>query len=102
MPAISNMPRDYMAIAGSLAAQFSVAQGVDAKISIWCATLNIADNMLAHEPRNFNRNDFYFLVFGTRDHFAARDEIYRAHANSASIPAWMKANMQADAARLSV
>ena len=95
MPAISNMPRDYMAIAGSLAAQFSVAQGVDAKISIWCATLNIADNMLAAEPHNFNRNDFYFLVFGTRDHFAARDAVYANSIHSDRIPAWMKSNLEA-------
>lgn len=86
MPAINNMPRDYKAIAEVLAGEYALANTMQVKSALWCATLSIADKMLQAEPTNFNRSDFYFIVFGTRDHFEARDKFTRQWANENETP----------------
>jgi len=82
MTAISNMPRDYKAIGEVLAGEYAQAGTMQVKSAIWCATLSIADKMLKAEPNNFNRSEFYAIVFGTPDHFAARDEFTRKWVNA--------------------
>jgi hypothetical protein len=67
--------KDYIAIAGILAAQFAVATPAE-KGPIWALTLSMAD-YFATEGARFDRSKFYTAVLGSPDHFQVRDDFMR-------------------------
>ena len=58
--------KDFNAIADVLQAQWSIASGFDAKVSVWETTLSIAD-VFAQSNYRFDRARFYVAVFGVGD-----------------------------------
>ena len=63
--------RDYIAIGGVLAGAWGVGSPRERGV-VWKVTLGIADKFKQDNVR-FDREKFYDYVFGTRDHFKARD-----------------------------
>ncbi len=62
--------KHYRAIGGVLAGSWAC----EPTMQVWKVTLSIADVFAQDNPR-FDRARFYEFVFGTRDHFAARDSL---------------------------
>jgi hypothetical protein len=69
--------KDFIAIADVLAGQWAVESTREAKLAVWTTTLSMAD-LCAKGNSRFDRERFYAAVFGTKDHFAARDSALRS------------------------
>ena len=85
--------KDFIAIADVLAGQWAVETSREAKLCVWTTTLSMAD-MCARGNERFDREKFYAAVFGTADHFAARDSALRAlpaaiQAKQPTRPGWI-------------
>lgn len=64
--------KDYLAIGGVLAGEWNQTTSPIKRGVIWTLTLSIADKF-AQDNDRFNRRKFYEYVFGTADHFGARN-----------------------------